>query len=46
VTPRFVLTLQPLRGVDAIKALRRVLKGMLRQHGLRCVRIVQEGSID
>jgi hypothetical protein len=39
-----VLTLQALPGVDAIKALRWVLKGMLRQHGLRCVRIVQEKS--
>jgi hypothetical protein len=33
----FVLTLRPLPGVDAIRALRWVLKGLLRQHGLRCV---------
>ena len=36
---RFVLTLQPLPGVDGIRALRWVLKGLLRQHGMRCVNI-------
>ena len=35
---RFVLTLQPLPGaVDEIKALRWVLKRLLRQHGLKCI---------
>jgi len=34
---RFVLTLQPLPGVDAIRSLRWVLKGLLRQHGMRCI---------
>jgi hypothetical protein len=34
-----VLTFVPLPGVDAIKALRWVFKGALRQHGLRCVDI-------
>jgi hypothetical protein len=36
--PTFILTLQPRHdGVDEIKALRFVLKRLLRQHGLRCV---------
>ena len=39
VMTRFVLTLQPLPdAVDEIKALLRVLKRLLRQHGLRCCR--------
>jgi hypothetical protein len=42
VSPRFLLTLEPLRGVDAIKALRLVLKGLLRQHGMKCVGVVEE----
>jgi hypothetical protein len=37
-----VLTLQPLPGVDAIKALRWVLKGLLRQHRLRCISLHEE----
>jgi hypothetical protein len=41
---RFVLTLQPKPGVDAIRALRWVLKGMLRQHGLKCVNLREEKS--
>ena len=36
---RYVLTLVPLPGVDAIRALRRILKRVLRQHGMRCVDI-------
>ena len=39
---RFVLTLQPLPGVDAIRSLRWVLKGLLRQHGMRCVDLREE----
>jgi hypothetical protein len=39
---RLVMTLQPLPGVDAIRALRWVLKGLLRQCGLRCVELCQE----
>lgn len=36
--PTFILMLQPLNdGVDEIKALRFVLKRLLRQYGLRCV---------
>jgi len=41
---RFVLTLQPFSGVDPIRALRWVLKGLLRQHGMRCA-MLREGSI-
>lgn len=41
--PRFVMTFVPLSGaVDEIKALRSVLKQMLRRHGLRCVRLQPE----
>ena len=36
---RYVLTLVPLPGVDAIRALRWILKSALRQHGMRCVDI-------
>jgi hypothetical protein len=36
---RFVLTLQPLPYVDPVRSLRWVLKGLLRQHGMRCVDI-------
>jgi hypothetical protein len=35
--PRYVLTLEPLPGVDAIRVLRWVLKRLLRDHGLRCI---------
>jgi hypothetical protein len=34
-----VLTLVPLPGVNAIRALRWILKGALRRHGMRCVDI-------
>ena len=36
------MTLQPLPGVDAIRALRWVLKGLLRQHGMKCVDLREE----
>jgi hypothetical protein len=39
---RFVLTLQPLPGVNTIRSLRWVLKGLLRQHGMRCVDLREE----
>jgi len=39
---RFVLTLQPLPGVDPIRSLRWVLKRLLRQFGMRCVDIHKE----
>jgi hypothetical protein len=35
--PKFVLTLEALPRVDAIKALRFVLKRLIRQYGLKCV---------
>jgi hypothetical protein len=31
------MTLEPLPGVDAIRAMRWVLKAVLRQHGMRCI---------
>jgi hypothetical protein len=39
---RFVLTLQPLPGVDPVKALRWILKTVLRRHGMRCVNVHEE----
>jgi hypothetical protein len=39
--PIFTLRLQPLPGVDPIRALRLALKGLLRRCGLRCVSIEQ-----
>jgi hypothetical protein len=35
----YVLTLQPPPGVDPIRALQWVLKGLLRRYGLKCVDI-------
>jgi hypothetical protein len=35
--PRFVLVVEPGPGIDAVRALRRGLKGLLRQQGLKCV---------
>jgi hypothetical protein len=37
--PRFVLVIEPLPGVDAVRVLRWVLKRLLRDHGLRCVSV-------
>jgi hypothetical protein len=43
--PKFVLTLQPLPGVaDPIRTLRRALKRLLRDHGLRCVSAREEAN--
>jgi hypothetical protein len=39
---QFVLTLRPLPNVDGIRALRFVLKRLLRQHGMRCVALREE----
>jgi hypothetical protein len=39
---RFVLTLQPLPGVDPVRALRWVLKALLRRCGMRCVALHEE----
>jgi hypothetical protein len=38
------MTLEPLPGVDGIRAMRWVLKGLLRQHGMRCVDLRKEVS--
>ena len=44
--PRFILTLEPLPNVDAIRALRFVLKRLLRGYGFRCVDIREVESTD
>jgi hypothetical protein len=36
------MTLQPLPGVDGIRALRWVLKRLLRQFGMKCVDLREE----
>jgi hypothetical protein len=41
---RYVLVLQPEPGVDAVRALRWVLKRLLRQWGLHCVDIHEEAD--
>jgi hypothetical protein len=41
-TARYIITLEPKAGIDAIKALRWVLKRLLRQHGLKCVSVYEE----
>jgi len=33
----FILVIRPLPGVDPIRSLRWVLKGLLRRHGMRCI---------
>jgi hypothetical protein len=38
----YVLRLRPLPGVDAARALRWALKGLLRQCGLQCVSVEEE----
>jgi hypothetical protein len=40
--PIFILRLRPELGVDPIRALRRSLKILLRQCGLRCVSLEEE----
>jgi hypothetical protein len=40
--PIFVLRLQPLKGVDSLRALRAVLKWLLRAHGMKCISIERE----
>lgn len=44
--PIYVLKLQALPGVDAIKALRQGLKYLLRRCGLKCVSVEQEETSD
>jgi hypothetical protein len=43
--PVFVLRLQPLKGVDPLRALRHVLKKLLRAHGMKCLS-VEESPAD
>ena len=43
--PTFVLKLQSIRG-DSIKALRFVLKNLLRRHGFKCISAREETSAD
>jgi class 3 adenylate cyclase len=42
--PTYILTLRPESGVDGLRALRRLLKRLLRDHGLRCVGIEADRS--
>jgi hypothetical protein len=44
--PRYVLTLQAQPGIDAIRALRWILKKLLRQYGFKCVDIREEKASD
>jgi hypothetical protein len=39
--PIFVLRLRPEKGIDPIRALRNVLKELLRRHGMKCMSIDQ-----
>jgi len=40
--PIYLLRLQPLKGVDVIRALRRLLKRLLRDFGMRAISIEKE----
>jgi hypothetical protein len=40
--PTFLLRLQPLKGVDPIRALRHVLKRLLRDCGMRALSVEEE----
>jgi hypothetical protein len=40
--PVFVLRVQPLPRVDAVRALRQALKALSRQYGLRCLSVREE----
>jgi hypothetical protein len=40
----FVLKIEALPGVDAIRALRWLLKSLLRRHGFRCVDLREEST--
>jgi hypothetical protein len=40
--PTFVVTFQAVPGVDAIKALRFMLKSALRRYGLRCISVSED----
>jgi hypothetical protein len=36
------MTLEPLPNVDAVRAMRWILKAVLRQHGMRCTNLREE----
>lgn len=40
--PVFILRLQPKAGVDTARAIRAILKVLLRRHGLRCLGLTEE----
>jgi hypothetical protein len=42
--PAFTIVLEPARGTDGVRALRRLLRYALRACGLRCVRITRDGA--
>jgi hypothetical protein len=42
--PVYVLRLQPLKGVDPLRALRHVLKRLLRAYGMRCISVEQSAD--
>jgi hypothetical protein len=42
--PVFILRLRPEKNIDPLRALRWVLKHMLRQHGMQCISCVEEGK--
>jgi hypothetical protein len=42
--PVYVLRLQPLKGVDPLRALRHVLKRLLRAHGMKCLSVEQSAA--
>ena len=44
--PTFILRLRPEPGVDPIRALRHVLKRLLRDCGMRCVEVIADESGD
>lgn len=43
--PTFVLTLQAMPGTAGLRALRWVLKVLLRKHKLRCISIEERGQL-
>jgi hypothetical protein len=43
--PVYVLRLQPLKGVDPLRALRHVLKRLLRAYGMKCL-LAEESPAD
>jgi hypothetical protein len=44
--PTFLLRLRPEPGIDPVRALRHVLKRLLRSYGMKCVTCEQEEQHD